>query len=385
MEFRKKPLKIAFLTAEDPKDKSTLSGTIYNTAQALQKHCGDVHYIGPINTKVTKVTGLLNRISLLITKKGYEGGHSILLSKRYAQIIKKRISKQDFDLIFAPFASTEIAYLETEIPIVYISDTTFHLLQNYYGELSNVLNLSLKEGNKIEKKAIEKADILIYSSKWAATSALDDYGADESKVHEVPFGANIEDVPSPEEVLKKQKSNKCRLLFLGVDWERKGGSIAFDTLLELEKMGVESELTVCGCVPPEEFEHESMTVIPFLDKNDEKQRMELNHLLLDNDFLILPTRSEAFGIVLCEANAFGLPAITTDTGGISSVIQRGKNGYMLSLEAKGKDYAKLIQKIYTNDETYYELVKNSRKIFDETLNWDVWAIQVRELIKKFVT
>lgn len=381
MEFTEKNLKIAFLTAEDPKNKSSWSGTNYSIARALQKHCGDVQYIGPINTNVNKITGLLNRLSLLITKKGYEGGHSTLLSKRYAQIIKKRISKQDIDLIFAPAASAEIAYLETEIPVIYISDTTFHLLQNYYGDLSNVRDVSLREGNKIEKKAIKKSVLLIYSSRWAAESAIKDYGADKSKVHVLPFGANIEYVPLQEEVFKKKRSDKCRLLFLGVDWERKGGSIAFDALLELEKLGVESELTVCGCVPPEEFKHESLMVIPFLDKNDEKQGRELNQLLLENDFLILPTRGDCTPVVFCEANAFGLPVITTDTGGISSVICNGKNGYMLPLDAGGKDFAQIILEIYSDDEIYSKLIESSRKTFDESLNWDVWAIEVKKLIK----
>jgi glycosyltransferase involved in cell wall biosynthesis len=127
-----------------------------------------------------------------------------------------------------------------------------------------------------------------------------------------------------------------------------------------------------------------MTVIPFLDKNDKVQSKELNNLFLKSDFLLLPTRSEAYGVVFCEANAFGLPVITTDTGGVSSVIESGKNGFMLPINAKGIDYAKLIKDIYMDDEKYYGLVLSSRETFEEKLNWDSWAKTVCKLINRIV-
>ncbi len=36
---------------------------------------------------------------------------------------------------------------------------------------------------------------------------------------------------------------------MGVNWERKGGRIAFNTFEKLNQMGIETELTVCGCTP----------------------------------------------------------------------------------------------------------------------------------------
>jgi len=48
-------LKIAFLTATDARDKKSRSGSLYYMAQALQRHCGDVYYIGPLSTKIEKL------------------------------------------------------------------------------------------------------------------------------------------------------------------------------------------------------------------------------------------------------------------------------------------------------------------------------------------
>jgi len=380
-----KPLKIAFLTATDARDKRVRSGTLYYMAKALEKHCGDVYYLGPLDSGIERVTRFFNNASLAIFKKSYAYEHSLLLSRSYAGIISKKLKEENFDAIFAPVASTELACLSTDIPIVYTADATFKLISNYYPDyFSGQLEISGKEGNSIEQSAIYKADLLLYPTSWAANSAINDYKADKSKVKIIPFGANMDHVPSRESVLNRKKSDKCGLLFLGVDWERKGGEIAFETLIELSKLGVDAELTVCGTTPPEEFKHENMKVIPFLDKNDPKDYKELQELFLKNDFLILPSRTEAYGVVFCEANAYGLPAITTDTGGIPGVVEEGKNGFMLPLDARGDRYANLIRKLYEDEEKYYQFVKSSRETFEEKLNWDTWGRQVCGLIKQLL-
>lgn len=377
-----KPLKIAFLTATDARDKRARSGTLYYMAKALQKHCGDVYYLGPLTSRAEKITRFFSDVSLKIFKKSYAYEHSILLSRSYAKIIREKLKKGSLDVIFAPVASTELAFLITDIPIIYTADATFALISNYYPDyFSGQLKLSWKEGNYIEQSAIDRAGLLLYPSCWAANSAIKDYKAAETKVKVIPFGANMDSVPSRDMIQNKKKSDKCRLLFLGVDWKRKGGEIAFQTLLELDKLGCPTELTVCGCIPPEEFKHENMKVIPFLDKNDPEQNKQLQELFLNSDFLILPSRTEAYGIVFCEANAYGLPVITTDTGGISGVIQEGKNGFMLPVDARGDEYAELIKDIFMNDERYNQMIRSSRQIFEEKLNWDTWGRQVCKLIK----
>ena len=89
-------------------------------------------------------------------------------------------------------------------------------------------------------------------------------------------------------------------------------------------------------------------------------------------------------MVFCEANAYGLPAITTDTGGIPGVVEEGKNGFMLPLDARGDQYANLIRKLYEDEEKYYQLVKSSRGTFEDKLNWDSWGRRVSEYIKQLL-
>ena len=87
----------------------------------------------------------------------------------------------------------------------------------------------------------------------------------------------------------------------------------------------------------------------------------------------MPTRAECAGIVFCEASAFGVPSITTNTGGVSTNVQDGINGFALPPEATATDYAEKIEELFFDDAAYRQLIKNSRKKFEEELNWEHWG------------
>lgn len=373
--------RIAFLTALTLQDRHS-SWRITNRymTEALQKYCGDVVDIGPIDIPELPLGKAVNKATKLLLKKGYMYYHSFYFARRYAKLLAKKLEGQSFDLIFGPSCATEVAFLETGIPIVLTEDAHIGVLLDYYAQFSNLLKRSLYEANMLEGMGLRKASLALYPSDWATHSAREIYRLDEGKAYTVPYGTNI-DAPPPAEVARqRKKSERCKLFFIGVDWERKGGAIAFETLLELEKLGINAELTVCGCVPPAQFRHERLRIIPFLDKKIESQRREMESLFETSDFLFLPTRGDAYGMVFCEASSFGLPSITTNTGGVSGAVREGENGFLLPPQAGGKEYAALIASVYRDNQLYAALVKSSRAAFEERLNWDAWGQSVAKLI-----
>jgi glycosyltransferase involved in cell wall biosynthesis len=378
--------RIAFLTAYDLNDISRWSwaGTFYHMAQALQEHCGEVTQLGPLSCWEQPVARGIHKVTRQMLKKNFTPNHCFLVAKKYGRIAAKRLAGQAFDVIFAPSAEPEIAFLKTDIPIVLVEDATYGQLINYYPAYSNLLKRSVYELNALEKQALDKASLVVLWSEWAARSVIDGYQVHPEKVRVVPSGANFNTAPAEEQVLRREKSGSCRLLFVGVDWERKGGEIAFEALLKLHEMGIQAELIVCGCTPPEGFSHAYMRVIPFLDKNDARQRQELETLYMTSDFLFLPTRCDAYGLVFCEASAYGLPAITTNTGGVSGVVVEGENGFMLPSDARGDEYARLIAQLYQDDQCYAALVRSSRSVFEGRLNWDAWGRSMANLITELL-
>src|SRR5438552_8657712 len=166
-------MKIAYISSADPGDRRSWSGIHYHMSRALQRHCGDVSCIGPLTTPLPlrRLVNVVDRLSQRYLRRKYDQTHSLLLSSSFAKSIASKIAGRNFDVIVAPAASTEIAFLRTHIPIVYMSDTTFGLINEYYEAFSDLLPLSRWEGNRVESMAIRKARRLVYASQWAATSA----------------------------------------------------------------------------------------------------------------------------------------------------------------------------------------------------------------------
>ena len=373
---------IAFLTISDARDKRSWSGTLYFMAQAMERLCGDVEYIGPLESRLDWLGKLINRGSLELFGKQYDYTRAPWFAKNLAKQAAKKLRGCQFDYIVAPAAASAIAWLDgVDIPIVFVSDTTFVLVRDYYHGFSGYLDVSVRDGNDLAARAMRRSRLVLFPTEWAAASALNDYAIDPARVHVIPFGANLEHIPGAALATQRRRSGKCKLLFLGVDWERKGGNIAYETLLHLESdHNIRAELTICGCNPPEAVTHERVNVIGFLNKQDPDQAEKLVHLFEESDYLLLPTRSECYGMVFCEASAYGVPSISTDTGGVSGVVAEGRNGYLLPESARGADYARLIARIEASDEGYATLAKSCRQEYDSRLNWDVWARRLDNLI-----
>src|SRR5260370_41270745 len=120
-------------------------------------------------------------------------------------------------------------------------------------------------------------------------------------------------------------------------------------------MGIEADLVVCGATPPPGIAHDCMKVIPYLDKNDDQDAREIEKLYAMSHFLILPTRADCVPNVIGEANAFGVPVITADTGGVAYAVRDGENGYALPYKARGEEYARVIAELSRDEQRYQQL------------------------------
>ena len=383
-------MKIAVVQREDAHSIGVDSGVYYFMTKALEVHVGQVCYLCPDNSLVTRtienVGRCLNRASYLLSGYHLSPDHNRILSKRLACTFAPRVFESGCDVIFAPNASVEIASFNTDLPIVYRSDLTWAKIVDYYPGCSSLLKFARAEGERVEAAAIGKASALIYPSEWATRSAIEHYHADPSRVHFIPSGANFEgeDIPSRDVAMRHPLNGALRLLWTGVDWERKGGATAYDCLMVLLNRGVDARLVICGCVPPKRYRHPNVEVISFLSKRNPVERRKLSQLFLDANFFLFPTLAEASGIVLCEASAYGLHSLVRDTGGVRGAVTDGENGYLLPCDAKGMQYAERIMNAVRDHSVYDKLVRSSRMAYEERLNWDAWGRAVKPIFEQVI-
>lgn len=364
-------MKIGFAGRWSPLEKNAWSGTYFYAYQAIKKNF-DVqyfHYKWPWYIR-----------EQLILHKQFQKLHNrkvaVEFLQGYARWFSKQLEKElrimKPDILFVPGAPQLIAYCKTSVPIIYMADATFQQLQGYYDSFSNLAPYNIQQGIELDRNAFDNAAHCMLASDWAKQSAVNDYHIHEKKITVQPLGGNLDIIPAVSE-LKKEKNKICRLLFLGVEWERKGGQIALDTFYALQNKGMQVQLKIIGCQPPLHIKDKNVTVIPFLNKNIKEEAQQLYNILLQTDFLLLPTRAECAGVVFCEAGAFGIPSITTDTGGVRTYVQNGINGFTLPLSSGAGAYAEKILDLYTNDDSYRLLCANSRNEFETRLNWDAWG------------
>ena len=349
--------------------------------RSLERNCGEIVPLGPAGRSWLVAAKAAARL-LRLAGRNVDPTHTQFLSKAWAGIFERKLAHTDLDVIFAPVASTEIAFLETSLPIIYYADLTAGFFIDYAASLRGISPWSVEQMKAVEGRALRRADQLVFASQWAANRAMKEYGVSQEKISVVPMGANLNDIPPLDEILairKRRSAGSCRLLFIGVDWERKGGATALAAMRELRARGVNANLTVVGCMPPGNVEGNGLEVVPFLDKAVPEQRRRLDQLLLESDFMLFPTRREAYGVVCCEANAFGLPLIASDGGGVP--VRNGENGILLGAEASGHEYADNIQALMSDSSRYLEFVRSGRSAFDSRLNWDAWGKSMAEIFR----
>ncbi|GET37679.1 hypothetical protein [Microseira wollei] len=223
-----KSLRFRFLSGHDYLDINAWSGTIYYMYKATERNL-QVVGLGKPPKKYSLGQKILNK--LCQKKESVKIGYPRYIAecKELASILQKQLLETRCDVIFAPVAKREVALVKTNIPIVYCSDVTCSLyLKDYKIELEPE---QIEWEEREEALAISKASKLVYLSRWAANSATSDYQAELDKIKIIPFGANIDECQLANEVLSKKQNQVCRLLFVGKDWERKGGNLAVETLI----------------------------------------------------------------------------------------------------------------------------------------------------------
>lgn len=154
-------------------------------------------------------------------------------------------------------------------------------------------------------------------SNWAA-QALMRAGIPEERIRVLPPGVDLD--AWAVSTKRRNEERPLRLLFVGADFERKGG----DLLLELLRGPLAGRfeldiVTKAGIpAPPGVRVHRAEPNSPALRK-----------LFAEADLFVLPTRADCFGIAAVEAMAAGLPVIMGDVGAARDIVVDGETGWLV--------------------------------------------------------
>lgn len=369
------PLRIAYVSvgkADDVREWSGLSAAIRASFLAQGCMVDDVDQLGtsyPFTLRIRK------RLHALFEGTTYAPERSPVAASRWSQIAGEQVARLPVDAVVSP-GTLPVAFLESAAPLAIWTDATFHLLRTTYPDYAGYSRASVTEGDRVERAALNRASLICYASEWAADDAVSYYGIARRKIRVIPFGANC-DAPFASEIeaasaIARRDWSVTRLVFIGVDWQRKGGDMAVAVVRRLNETGTKSVLSVVGCRPPLEVEGlPFVECVGFLSKKNALDRDRLNAILLQSHVLLLPTLAECFGLVFAEASAYALPSVSRAVGGVPSAVRHGQTGLLLSVDAGADAYCEALQPLLRDRGHYAAMCAEAFRDYSTRLNWQV--------------
>ena len=385
-------MKITYVSTADQSDPDSFSGTCFWISKSLknQMDLQDLYINDP-----QRVLPFLDEFIFRCRSLWYHFYKRMLLDPQWqrrraeqiATVVKEYLNHIKTDAILTALSPISGAYLEINKPIIYWSDYVFGSLIPFYPFYPQYHPETAFDAHFVTSACLMNAKLLIFSSEWAARSAIEFYGISKEKVKVVPFGANIEITHTYDDVKNfiQARSRKCiKLLHVGKQWYRKGGDVVLKIAKHLHDSGHPVEVTIVGCTPPDKNLPTYVKCEEMLSKKKPENIEKLKSLYREAHFLFVPSRAEAFGIVFCEANAFAVPCISTHVGGISEIIKDGINGITFSFETTVQEYCDYIVNTWSNYPGYEALALSSFNEYTTRLNWQVAASKVKSLIAEVI-
>ncbi len=370
--------KIGIVSAFDPHtDRRAHSGILFKINEAIEKAGFETVWVRnpfPFWYKwICRFITLCNKVGIL---KGVYFDRTYMGAKMCASTIDYAAVEQ-CDYIMAIHYFDVPAFGKINKPIIYHSDATFELANNYY--LHNMPEWNRKQAEKIEQMALDNSTWHLSSSTWRENSVVNHYGIDRSRCVVLEYGSCIDTKGIRRTPLN---DGTLHLLFMGVDWKRKGGAIAVETADILNQRGIKTILTVAGLkeMPAECVGKDFVNFVGFLNKNIPSQYEQMKSILKTTDLLFLPTKAECSGVVFCEAADYGTAVVTYDTGGVGCYVVNDLNGSRLPEGSSPEQFADKIQEIWQTPGLLDKLSEGARKHSQERLNWDNWTKWFRETL-----
>ncbi len=246
---------------------------------------------------------------------------------------------------------------ELNLPLV----CTFHTLDRVKAEsMPEEVEADMPHRRaEAEASIINCSDAVLASCTVEADQIASLYGGEPGRIRIVPPGVDHAFFgpghrPQARRALGLPVDGRL-LLFVGRIQPLKCADVAIETLAELrQSSGEQARLVVVGGPSGPHGEKSLQSLHDVADARGVRDHVHFvapqPHELLSSyyraaDVCIVPSRSESFGLVALEAAACGTPVVASAVGGLTTLVDHGRTGYLVD-EPDPVAYAAAVRQVF---------------------------------------
>jgi glycosyltransferase involved in cell wall biosynthesis len=223
----------------------------------------------------------------------------------------------------------------------------------------------------LERSIYESATVVFTRSTDVAADLVRYYNISPDKIECVYAGSNV-DVTNAGEPNNNGYSNK-RIIFVGVDWLRKGGAELQEAFRTVLKSHPDAHLTIAGSNTPVDLPN--CTVLGPVNASD------LSRYYTEASVFCLPTKREPFGIAFVEAMMHRLPIVATAVGAVPDMVEHGVNGFLVE-PGKAEPLAQALCTLLDSPQLCQQFGRRSYDKAVERYTWEGTGQRIRNRVLK---
>ncbi len=214
-----------------------------------------------------------------------------------------------------------------------------------------------------QRRVFDACELIFTTSRWAAASVIDDYGQAPERV--IPIGAGATNIGVPDTTPGDDRPPT--ILFVGFDWDLKGGPLLVDAWRRVRRSIPDARLVIVGCTP--RIHDPGVEVLGRLDPGHPTDRARLVEAYASATCLALVSDFDAYGIVILEAGAMGLPVIAFDEQSRRELVHDRDTGILVS-EHRAAPLAEGLAELLGDREWAAAMGRRARERVEGTFTWD---------------
>ena len=272
-----------------------------------------------------------------------------------------------------------------ELPLV----TTFHTLARVKAETGDD-----EPGRRIDAEAqvVACSDVLVANATEERRQLIELYHADPDRIEIVAPGVDRAlFAPGPKHGAREAigYDGGPLVLFVGRIQPLKGVDVAVGALAELEDETV--SLMIVGGASGADGEHEVARIRDMIAGLGLEERVvfvppqphyALSTYYRASDLVVMPSRSESFGLVALEAAACGRPVVAAAVGGLRTLVEDGVSGYLID-DRDPVSYARAIERVL-DDPIHAAALGAAGAVSAGRYPWSGLAARLRAIYRELV-